>query len=60
VWLCVCIYIYIYIYICSFFLLISLPFYPVDGMTVFSGLLVSSALWKSGSDEGGADLFLFL
>jgi hypothetical protein len=52
----------VYVYIClsSFFLMFSLTFYPVDGMTVFSGLLVSIVLWKCGSDVVDADLFFFL
>jgi hypothetical protein len=52
--------VYVYVFVLSsFFLLFPLAFYPMDGRTLFSGLLVSIALWKSRSDVGGAELFPF-
>jgi hypothetical protein len=50
------------LFLLSFFLLFSPPFYPVDWMALcaFWSIGVSSALWKSRSDVGGAELFFFL
>jgi hypothetical protein len=54
-------YVCIYIYFLLFFLsLLFSTFLPLGwDDTLFSGLLVSSALWKSQSDVDGADLFSF-